>query len=338
MKSLFRAGVLLLLILATAVPRVLADAKILNVIISPHVLQEVYKAYQDGRTNVPMINANVVQMTVASTEAASSFLFRLEVWDDRTRVMDVNFQTTSPLPIGTTIFNAAQIAATGSPINYNDDYMTSENIGEIITGNSVLQGNFYLVLVPIKPSGPPYRARVTMFATRGSQNLPPNLVYPRNVEITTVLPNFVWTPGSRKAVSYEVLVSPDQNPQVNTYWRSSRMPATQAIYPPSARALANGEKYYWQVRAFDAFGNPVGGNAGKSPPAWFRVNSAARASTAVTPPEVDRVLRQVIPKPEVFKRLKNYRPVGLESTHPDLADLLRQLQDGSAKVTSYVVE
>ncbi|MEW6516319.1 MAG: hypothetical protein AB1439_05370 [candidate division FCPU426 bacterium] len=339
MKSIGRIGWIVVCLFSLAAVPAKADVRIVNVAVSPHVMLEIYKAYQENRTNVPMVSPRVFLMDVSSDQVASAFRFRLEIWDGKTRVADTVFQTTTPLRVGHNVFTADQIGTIGNRVNFNDDYVSAQNLDAVLRGDSpILKGDFYLVLTPENPAGPSYRIRLALFASPAAQNLPPLLIYPKDLDISTLLPNLVWSPGSRNAKTYEVLVSPNQDPQVNIYWRSGRLAGTQILYPPSARTLENGEKYYWQVIAYDEFGSPVGGMDGKSIPAWFRINSATRISTAVTPPEVDRTLRQSVPDAGLFADLKLYQPVGVETTHPDLAELLRQLRDGSAKITSFELE
>jgi hypothetical protein len=339
MKSIGRIGWIVVLLLGLASGPARADVQIQNVAVSPHVMQEIYKAYQENRTNVPMLSSRVFLMNVTSDQPASAFRFRMEVWDRSTRVADTSFQTTAPLFAGRNVFTADQIGTIGNRVNFNDAYISTQDLNSLLKNDSpILKGEFYLVLVPENPAGPPFRTRIALFASPASQNLPPYLIYPKDMDISTLLPNLVWTPGSRNAKTYEVLVSPNQDPLVNTYWRSGRLTGTQVIYPPSARALANGEKYFWQVVAYDEFASPVGGVDGKSVPAWFRINSPSHVSNAVTPPEVDKTLRQSVPNSGLFADLKLYQPVGVETTHPDLAELLRQLRDGSAKITSFELE
>ncbi len=339
MKNIGRIGWLFLLLLGLVHGPARADVRIQDVSVSPHVMLEIYKAYQENRTTVPMISPKVFLMYVSSTQPASAFRFRMEIWDGRTRVADTSFQTTAPLFVGRNVFTANQIGTIGNTVHFNDDYISSQDLNALFKSDSpVLKGDFYVVLVPENPAGPPFRTRIALFASPASQNLPPLLVFPKDMDISTLLPNLIWTPGSRNAKTYEVLVSPNQDPRVNTYWRSGRLTGTQVLYPPSARELADGEKYYWQVIAYDQYNNPVGGMDGRSVPAWFRINSPTRVSNAVTPPEVDRTLRQSVPDAGLFANLKLYQPVGVETTHPDLADLLRQLRDGSAKITSFELE
>lgn len=339
MKSIGRIGWVVLFLLNVAAGPALADVRIQSVAVSPHVMLEIYKASQENRTNIPMLTPKVFLMNVTSDQPASALRFRMEIWDNRTRVADATFQTTAPLFVGRNVFTANQIGTIGNQVNFNDSYVSAQDLNAILQGTSpILKGEFYLVLVPENPSGPPFRTRLALFASPAAQNLPPLLIYPKDMDISTLLPNLVWSPGSRNARTYEVLVGPNQDPQVNTYWRSGRLTGTQIIYPPSARELANGEKYYWQVIAYDENNLPVGGMDGKSVPAWFRVNSPSRISNAVTPPEVDRTLRQCVPDAGLFADLKLYQPVGVETTHPDLAELLRQLRDGSAKITSFELE
>jgi hypothetical protein len=176
-----------------------------------------------------------------------------------------------------------------------------------------------------------------LFTPSSALNMPPVLVYPVSVELNTVLPNFSWTPVA-KASGYEVTVGTEPNPEGNIYWKSERTNATQALYSPAARALENGVKYYWQVRAFDSLGNPVGGVDGKSQPASFTINSSNRATTAVTPAEVETVLKALITDPAVFPKLTAYSPAAIETSSLDVADLLRQLKNGTAKIISAQVE
>jgi hypothetical protein len=338
MKVPVRIVVALLMLMIVAVPSVQAVAQIENIVVSPRMLMEVYKAANDS-TQVSLLSSKIIQMKVESTEARNSFRFRVEVKDGNVDIASVTFETSVPLVIGKNIYHAGQITnpAGNAPI-YNSDYLNQEEVIKMLQGgNSQIKGNFKVLVTPLDPTGPAYGMRIAMFAPPSAQNNPPRVIYPNSIVVNTLLPMFSWSPG-QGAVSYEVLVSPNQDPTVNTYWKSPLVRANQLLYSPAARALDNGKKYYWMVIAFDEFGKPIGGLNGKSQATWFTINSVGRVVTSVTPAEADAAMRLAIKQKEVFDGLKKYKPVALESTSGDLADLLRQLREGSARVTAFDLE
>jgi len=340
MKRLLRIGLIASLVTFVLVSVSLAGVRITNIAVSPRVLLEIYKAWQENRTDVlehSSLAASIFYISVVSDKEADNFKFRFEIKDEDTDVASVDFQTTVSLKTGKNVFNAHQITTDNSQVQFNNNYITSSDLSRMLQGESVIRGNFRLLLVPTSPSGPAYSIRYALFAPPSSQNSPPILIHPRNIAVNTLLPMFSWSPG-QGAVSYEVLVSPNQDPTVNTYWRSEKIKVNQLLYSPAARTLENGKKYYWMVIAYDEFGRPIGGLNGRSQPSWFKINSAARVNTAVSPAEADAVLRIAIQQKAIFADLKDYQPIALETTSPDLADLLRQLREGSAKVTAFDME
>ncbi|MCK5241945.1 hypothetical protein KAR34_05800 [bacterium] len=339
MKVPVRIIVALFVLMVAAAPPIAAKVRINSITISPRVLMEIYKAWDKGDSKVEMVSSKILMMSVESTKAKNSFRFRLEIKDGNVDVASVNFMTTVPLVVGKNVFNAGQISnPANNVINYNNDYLKQEEVMKMLQGgNSQIKGNFQVQVIPLDPTGPSYAMRIAMFAPPSAQNNPPRVIYPNSIVVNTLLPMFSWSPG-QGAVSYEVLVSPNQDPTINTYWKSPMVRANQLLYLPSARALENGKKYYWMVMAYDEFGKSIGGLNGRSQPAWFKLNSVGKVNTAVTPVEADAAMRVAIKQKDVFDELKNYKPVALESTSSDLADLLRQLREGSAHVTAFDLE
>jgi hypothetical protein len=77
---------------------------------------------------------------------------------------------------------------------------------------------------------------------------------------------------------------------------------------------------------------------GKSQPASFTVNSSNHATTALAPGDVETVLKGLITDPTILAKLAAYSPAGIETSAPDLADLLQQLKNGTAKIISVSLE
>lgn len=319
-----------------------ARVQINNASISTQILLEAYRSAQNNLSSINWINPNVLLLAVTSDQATvgKNLTFNLQIFDGGTLVAGAGpFRVaTRTLALGNNIYNAGDITATGLTITFNSNYSPSGDLGHLTGGNPMPMGNYRIVLAPVAPTpGDPFSLNISLFTPPSAVNMPPIPIYPKDIEINTVLPNFSWTPVA-KAVGYEVTVGSEPNPEGNVYWKSERVNATQVLYAASARSLENGKKYYWQVRAFDSFGNPIGGVDGKSQPANFTVNSSNRATTAVAPKDVETVFRGVITDPTLFLKLNAYDPAAIETSAPDVADLLLQLKNGTAKIISAHVE
>jgi hypothetical protein len=333
MKRFRFTGLVLMLALASLALRATADVRVVNMSVSPRVLMSLYDQSKQGGT-LTWPSEQVLMILLNSDAPASSFSFRLEIRNGSNLVAGAQPFQVEPLVKGSNSFSAGQIKANNLTVDFNAAYIP----GTVGQGGSVMpMGDYKMVLIPLSPNGPPYTMNLALFAPSSSLNTPPVPIYPKEVEVNSTLPTFSWTPV-QKAKNYELLVSPDQNPGVNTYWDSGRITGNQVLYSPAARALVNGQKYFWQVQAFDDFGKPVGGVDGRSQPTWFIVNSAIQVSNAVSPVEVDAALRTALGDRVDFTAFNLYMPITVETTSPDLAGLLRQLRDGSAKVLEIQTE
>ena len=321
-----------------------AAVQITQVVVSPQILLDIYRAVQSNLNTIYWNNPDIIQLSALADAASAGrhLAFTVEVYDGRTWVARADrFQVLSaPLVVGQNLFNANDIGNTGLTFSFNPNYNPSgDNLAQ---GTILPTGNFRIIFTPVDPgtgrmTGPAYILQWALFTPRSALNQPPIPIYPVGVAVNTPLPMLSWT-SVPKAAFYEVSVGPDQDTNVNTYWRSGHLMLTQALYPAEARALENGKKYFWQVRALDSFGNPIGGVDGRSQPADFTVNSSARATTVVSPQEVETVLKAAIKDPGVFSKLTGYQPAAIETTADDLPKLLQQLRDGTATVTSAHVE
>jgi len=318
-----------------------ARGQINNVSLSTQILLEAYRSAQNNSSAITWINPQVLLLAVSSDKASAglNLNFNLQVFDGNTQVLSAGpFKVTRTLALGNNIYNAGDISAQGLTITFNQNYNPQGDTSHLAAGNPMPMGNYRVLLAPVTPTpGDGYNSSLALFTPPSAMNMPPIPIYPKEIEVNSVLPNFVWTPVA-KAAGYEVTVGSEPNPEGNVYWKSERLNATQALYAPSARALENGHKYYWQVRAFDSFGNPIGGVDGKSQPASFTVNSSNRVSTAVAPKDVETVFRGVITDPTIFVKLNAYEPVAIETSAADVADLLQQLKNGTAKIVAAHVE
>jgi len=343
MNILHRVGLSVMAMMFLSAASASAKVQITNVSLSPRLLMELYQAHQNQTNSIPMAASQIFMMMVTykveSAEKADKLEFKVEIKEGRNQViMATGFKTTINLSPGVNTYNANQINTSKINVTFNDAYQPSSSFSQISQGSIFPMGNYRVAITPTSPVGLPYIVNFALFAPQSSLNMPPVPVYPRNVEVNTLLPSFSWTPV-QKASEYEVMVSPNQNPEVNTYWRSRRLKNTQALYASAARALKSGQKYYWQVRAFDSFGKPIGGKDGRSQPAWFQIKTVmTQVSTAVSPQEADSVLKSLIPDKAIASQLEGFRAMALESTCGDLAGLLRQLSEGTAKVISARLE
>ncbi len=344
MRKLWRTIVLAGLVLSLGAGPVGATVQVTQVVLSPRMLLDIYHAVQIGSNRINWNDPNIIQLA-AMADAASAgqrLAFTVEILDGTTWVARAGrFQVLSrPLSQGANLFNSNDIGDSGLTLSFNSAY--APQTGNLATGNVMPAGNFRVIFTPVDPStgavtGPAYIMTFTLFTPRSALDQPPIPIYPRGVTVNTSMPLFSWT-SVPNAAAYEVRVGPDQNTQVNTYWLSPRQSLTQALYPAQARALKDGQRYYWQVRALGALGNPIGGVDGFSQAADFTVNSTARATTAVSPAEVEAVLRTALKDPALFSQLDGYRPAAVETTADDLAGLLQDLRNGTAAVISAEVE
>ncbi len=340
MKILHRVGLSVIAMMFLSAASASTTVRITNVSLSPQLLMELYQAYQNKATSIPMAASRIFMMMVTSMEddELPYMEFKVEIKEGRNQVIMATGFKTGSLSIGANTYNANQINTSNINVTFNDAYQPSSSFSQVAQGSIFPMGNYRVAITPTSPAGPSYIVNFALFAPQSSLNMPPVPVYPRNVEVNTLLPSFSWTPV-QKASEYEVRVSPNQNPEVNTYWRSCRLKNTQALYASAARALKSGQKYYWQVRAFDSFGKPMGGKDGRSQPAWFQIKTImTQVSTAVSPREADSVLKSLIPDKAIAAQLKGFQAMALESTCGDLAGLLRQLREGTAKVISARLE
>jgi hypothetical protein len=321
-----------------------SGVQITQIVLSPQLLLDIYHAAQNNLSSLDWTNPNTIQLAaLADAASAGQHLgFTLEVLDGNTWVARAGrFQVLSrPLSQGPNVFDTNDIGDTGLTITFNNAY--APKTGSFGQGNVMPTGNFRVVFTPVDPAtgssiGPAYIVTLTLFTPRSALNQPPIPIYPYGVVVNTSMPFLSWT-SVPNAAFYEVSVGPNQDTNVNTYWRGVRLRQNQVLYPSSARTLENGQKYYWQVRALDSFGNPLGGVDGRSQAADFTINSSARGTTAVSPAEVETVLRAAITDPGVFNKLTGYQPVAVETTADDPAGLLQQLRDGTARVISAGVE
>lgn len=317
-----------------------ARVQITQVVLSPQILLEIYRAYQNNLGGIDWNNPSIIQLTslADAASAGQNLTFSLEIFDGAKWVARAgSFKAASrPLTQGRNLFNTNDISGSGLTLQFNNDYFPDAN--KLAQGNVLPASSFRIVLQPVDPTpGDPYVVQLALFTPRSALNQPPVPIYPKGVEVNTPLPAFSWT-SVPKAAFYELAVGPNQDTNVNTYWRSGRIALTQAMYPADARALVNGQRYFWQVKALDALGNPVGGVDGRSQAADFTVNSTAHATTAVSVADVEAALKSAIKDPEVFAKLSAYQAAAVETTADDLADLLQQLHDGSATVISARVE
>ncbi len=319
-----------------------ARVQITNASLSTQILLEAYRSSQNNLNSITWIDPNIIQLAVQSDAATAgqNLAFDIEIFDGSTQVVTIGHFRVVPktLASGANLYNASDVNASNLQVNFNKDYLPNVNSGNISQGSIMPMGNYRLILRPVAPTpGDPYSMNVALFTPSSALNQPPVTIYPKDVEVNTFLPNFTWTPVAN-AAWYEVSVGPDSNLDVNTYWKSGRLTLTQTLYAPSARTLENGQKYYWQVRAFDSFGKPIGGIDGKSQPTMFTVVSSNHLNTLVSPLEVEAVLKTTVPNTNIFNPLAVYQPVAIETNCDDVAGLLRQLKDGSAKVLSARVE
>lgn len=314
------------------------SVRIVQASLSTRILLDLYQSFKNNTGGVALPNPQFFQMSVqASAATETPFQFRVEIRDKSTLVASAEPFEAPKLAAGLNTFNAGAINANHVQVYFNSGYSFNGDAGQLSQGSLLPAASYQVALIPLSPAGPAYLLPLSLFIPASALNSPPLPISPNNAEISTVLPLFVWTLVPN-AAGYEVLVGSDQNPESNLYWRSGRLNTTQAMYPGAARALENGKTYFWQVRALDGFGNPIGGVDGKSQPVWFRVNSLGRVQTGVTPAEADRILRSSASDLGVWTGLQGYEPVAVESSHPDTAGLLQRLQTGQAKVTSAAVE
>jgi|GEM_PF-7009363 len=312
-----------------------ADVRIVNISLSPQVLMQIYANYKNGGP-LTWPNDQLLMIAVESGQDEPAFTFRIDIRHGRNVVASAEPFELKPLARGMNTFGANQLAATNLSVSFNSDYIPAD-LSKGITPNTLPTGQYVVVLTPLNPRGPAYTVTLPLFTPPSALNMPPIAIYPKEVQVNTQLPTFTWT-QVQKAKDYEILVSTDQDPGVNTHWKSERVAVNQLMYAPSARTLENGQRYYWQVRAYDDFGKPVGGVDGKSQPVWFQVNSGTHLASSVTPAEVDAAFRAALPDRVNFQLFDAYTPVAVETTSPDLAGLLRQLRGGSLRVLSVEVE
>jgi hypothetical protein len=344
MRKLMKAMVLAGLVLALGAGPSWAAVQVTQVVLSPQMLLDIYRAVQVNSNRIDWNNPNIIQLAALADAASAGqhLAFTVEIQDGSTWVARAGrFQVLSrAMSLGPNLFNANDIGNSGLTLAFNNAY--APNTDNLASGGVMPAGNFRVLFTPVNPAtgaptGPAYIMSFALFTPRSALNQPPIPIYPRGVSVNTSLPLFSWT-SVPNAAAYEVQVGPDQDTNVNLYWRSPRLGMTQALYAADARALENGQRYYWQVRALDGLGNPIGGVDGRSQAADFTVNSSARATTAAAPAEVEAALRAAIKDPAVFTKLTGYQPVAIETTADDLAGLLQQLRDGTAAVVSAGVE
>jgi len=336
LKSTGILGLLLTLTAGSAVARV----QVTQIGLSPQILLNIYHAYQSDLNTIDWNNPNIIQILALADQASAgrNMTSRVEIYDGQTWVARAgNFQVLSQtLRAGQNLYNANDINAAGLTLEYNSNYTPDFN--KLSSGGILPAANFRIVVRPVEPTpGDPYMMQLSLFTPRSALNQPPIPIYPKGVAVNTPLPLFSWT-SVPKAAAYEVMVGPNQDTNVNTFWRSGRIAFTQTMYPADARSLENGQRYYWQVKALDGLGNPVGGVDGRSQPADFTINSSARATTAISPADVETALKAAIRDQTIFAPVSGYRAAAVETTADDLTGLLQQLRDGSATVTSARVE
>ncbi len=341
MKILHRVGLSVIAMIFLGAASAPAEVRITNVSLSPRLLIELYQAYHNQRNSIPMAASRIFMMIATYTggqKIVDVLEFKVEIKEGRNQVVVATGFQAHPLVEGTNRYNATQINTSNLNVSFNTAYEPSTNASQVAQGNIFPMGNYRVAITPTSPPGPSYVVNFAFFAPQSSLNMPPVPVYPRNVEVNTLLPSFSWTPV-QKAGEYEVRVSSNQNPEVNTCWRSRRLKNTQVLYSSAARALESGKKYYWHVRAFDSFGKPIGGKDGRSQPAWFQIKTVmTRVKTTVSPHEADSVLKRLIPNKAIAVQLKGFRAMALETNCDDLSGLLRQLREGTAKVISARLE
>ncbi len=327
-RTLTMAGLALLLSMA-AMLSARALVQINGVSVAPRLLLDIYDAVLKSQPLV--VNPNVVMLSALSDEQADHWQFSLAIQDGATEVARINVGV-GELKIGQNRYNASQMDMSNSQPQYNEAYKPNLNLSG---GGSVLpMGHYKIVLTPLPPqSGPPYTVALALFTPSSALNRPAVPIFPRNVAVNTALPTFTWMPAT-SAHSYEVVVSPNHDPEINTYWRSAKVASTQITYEAQARALEQDKQYFWEVIAYDVFGQPIGGSLGRSAISWFKLLAPDQSGAAVSPEEADRVVRQVITDASLLKGLQPYRAVAVSSSSEDLADLLKQLQTGSAKIIS----
>ncbi len=328
-QMLIRSGAGVLLSLACLWPAQ-ALVQINGVSVAPRLLLDIYSAVLKGRP-LTVINPNIVMLSALSDEEADRWQFSLAIQDGPTQVARITVGV-GELKKGQNRYNATQMDMNNSQPQFNEAYKPNLNLSG---GTNILpMGHYKIVLTPLPPqSGPPYTVAMALFAPSSSLNRPPVTVFPANVAVNTALPVFSWMPATN-AHSYEVLVSPDPDPEVNTYWRSAKVSSTQVTYDAQGRTLAQDRRYYWEVIAYDTFGRPIGGALGRSAVSWFKILAPDQSGAAVSPEEADRVVRQVLNDPALLKNLQPYRAVGVISSSDDLSDLLKQLKNGTAKIIS----
>jgi hypothetical protein len=317
-----------------------ATVTVNQVMLSPQILLQIYRAYQSHLNNIDWNNPNIIQLLAAADAASAgkNLTFRVEIYAGSIWVATVgDFKALSRvLALGPNQFNANDIGAVNLNVQFNPNYTPDAN--NLTQGSILPSSSFIVKIVPVDLTpGQPFVMQFELFTPRSALNQPPIPIYPKGVEVNTPLPQFSWT-SVPNAAYYVLSVGPNQDTNVNTYWTSGHLTLAQAMYPPDARALENGQMYYWQVKAVDTFGNPVGGVDGRSQAADFTVNSSAHATTAVSPADAEAALKIAIKDPAVFDKLTGYQAVAIETTADDLAGLLQQLRDGTATVTAAGVE
>lgn len=313
-----------------------AEVRIKGVSLSTRLLLDIYKAYEQ-ESSLASLDPNVLIMTVESTVEVPSWAIEVKIFDGTQWVAATDIGVAA-LKKGFNRYNASQFDVTVSQPKYNEAYQPSFNVETVASGNILPISNFKIVITPKPPqSGPPYILTMGLFAPRSAVNRPPVPIYPRDMAINSALPNFSWMPANG-AKSYAVVVGPEIDPEINAYWRSRQLTGTQITYPGPARALQTNKKYFWKVIAYDGVGKPVGGALGQSQVAWFKINSATKSGARITPQEADRIVRRVIKDEKILTTLNNYQAVAVTGSSDDLADLLQQLQAGTAKIISQRLE
>lgn len=208
-------------------------------------------------------------------------------------------------------------------ITYRDITYDSRYRDEIIRTNRLLEGsyNLYVKLVKVSTGAVLVDERSARFYILSFS--PPSLTTPENGDTVWIAnPNFTWTAATSHPgfiVRYHLKICemlPGQAPEVaiNNIAHHSEIviDRTSFIYPNSARALAIGKNYAWQVQARDRNDIPIGENEGKSEVWQFcksaRLEPFRPAATFV--PRI-QVTRSVVRHDNYFEVILELRNTGL---------------------------
>lgn len=179
----------------------------------------------------------------------------------------------------------------------------------------------------------------------------PILIYPVSMTIaaTEMFPVFSWSMANVPAAvtpKYTFSIwkavkglSRDQVVQSQPLWQEKNVSDTRFIYSSSAEELKAGETYYWQVQAFDNYGNMIGDNNGKSAIADFSlqiftsVNEAELGDVAAT-------LQGALEAKGVVQKLTDYTLESAESADgtPVPAALIEKIKQGKVEILKISIE